>query len=119
MMVTTGIKAFRKACFHNAPWFVAPFALAVRMKSSFKTSSKAERVTRVRMADWGRARAIVGHKRDLRVGIIPASHPANPPPGNHLRVTENTIVRSMANQKLGMAIPSWEKPVTKKSIGLL
>ena len=119
MMVSTGISALRSACRHRAWLRLNPFARAVRMKSSSSVSISEERMTRARIEACGRASAMAGRVSAFKACPKPASHPGKPPAENQRRLMAKTSTRIMANQKLGMATPSWVAPMTERSAALL
>ena len=117
MMVKTGTNAFRNPWFSSACLRLKPFARAVRIKSSVITSSRARRMTRVRIAACGKARAMAGRvrlaiPRQTLMMLIrpPTSQPSKPPAGNTPKVMAKTKTNMMANQKLGMAMPICAPP---------
>ena len=105
-IVTTGIKAFLKACFQSAAFLLSPFARAVRTKSSRMVSKTAERVTLAKIAACGKASDIAGKVNDFSPAPTPISQPGKPPAENQPSLTEKSNIKRIANQKLGTAIPS-------------
>ena len=126
--VSTGIMALRSTCRHKAWRRVRPLARAVRTKSSRITSSTADRVTRARIAACTSASAIAGStsafsasKRLVAVTapLSSSTQPGKPPALTHCRCTAKSRMSRMANQKLGMAMPSWLAAITPTSPSLL
>ena len=75
----------------------------------------AERVTRVRIAispsdsdSAGRISAWIEPGRSCR-------QPGKPPAGNTCQVTAKTSTSTMPNQKFGIEMPIWVKPITPQS----
>ncbi|MOA18592.1 hypothetical protein D3C78_1389200 [compost metagenome] len=117
--VTTGIMALRSTWPQSTARWDRPLARAVRTKSSRSTSSTAERVMRARMAACTTASETAGSSRAWSAARTPppssSLQPGKPPAENHCNFTENSRISRMANQKLGMAMPSWAKPITPMS----
>ena len=74
---------------------------------------------RARMAVCTTASAMAGSSRLCSPLQKPARQPSKPPALNHCNCTENTRISTMANQKLGTAMPIWLMPITAISAGLL
>ena len=111
MMVRMGVSAFGKAWRQSAARRETPLARAVRMKSSFKASITADRVTRVTIAACTTPSAIAG-RISAAIARAGSSQPGNPPAGTSLSVTAKTSTSRIASQKFGTAMPIWLKPMT-------
>ncbi|MCY1545575.1 hypothetical protein D9M68_815250 [compost metagenome] len=119
MTVMTGIIALRSTWVHSTMRCDTPLARAVRTKSSRITSSTAERVMRARIAACTTASDSAGSSSDLIPAKMPSPQPSKPPAENHCSCTENTRISRIANQKLGMAMPTWAMPMRPTSPSLL
>ena len=93
----------------------APLARAVRMKSSFRTSSSADRVTRVRIAACTSAKR--ERRQDQRAERPHGSSPSREsrPTGRCRQCTAKISTSRIANQKLGTARPTWLAAITAAS----
>ena len=115
----TEVSEFGSTWRHSTALRDKPLARAVRTKSSRSTFSTAERVTRARMAACTTASEMAGSSKDCSAGHRPppssSLQPGKPPAENQLSLTENSKINKIANQKLGMAMPSWARPITPTS----
>ena len=67
---------------------------------------------------WFSAGGFPGRVSAFRLGQMPWSQPGNPPAENQRRLIAKITTRIIANQKFGMAMPSWVSPMTLQSPGL-
>ena len=74
---------------------------------------------RASMAACTTASDSAGSSSARRPGSKPSSHPAKPPAENHCNWTENKSISKIANQKLGMAIPTCVSAIIPTSPSLL
>ena len=117
--VRTGIMALRSTWRQSAWRRVRPLARAVRTKSSRITSITAERVTRARIAACTSASAMAGRMSAARPSSKPppssSVQPGKPPALTHCNCTAKSRMSRIANQKFGIAMPTWLAAITLTS----
>ena len=120
MMVSTGIMRVAQGHGATMAWRCSarPLARAVRMKSSPSTSISAERMTRVRMAAWGK-RQRDGRQGQRECNPGPEARPPSPqirPPRNQREANgEDQHQKHGEPEVRAPRLPSWVAPMTAVS----